>query len=101
MQPGYPQPYGVPVLPDQNGGQAIAGLVLGIISMLAWLLPICGLPVAIVGIVLSALGRKSVSRRTMATVGLVLSIIGLVLTLGNAALGVLMALPGPTSFLVR
>lgn len=90
-QPGYgvPNPYapysGVGVTPSQlepGRGQAVAGLVLGIIGLLAWLVPLLGVPVSIVGIVLSALGRRSVSRRTMATVGLVLSIISLVLTIG-------------------
>lgn len=83
---GYP-PYGMPRPHDQGGGLAIAGLVLGIISMIAWLLPICGGLTSIIGIVLSALGRRSVSHRTMATVGLVLSIIALVLTIANAVAG--------------
>jgi hypothetical protein len=61
--------------PDQNGGLAIAGLILGIISIpTAFIL--CGIVFGIVGIVLSALGRRSVSHRTMATVGLALSIVG-------------------------
>ena len=86
---GVPNPYapypGVGVTLSQlepGRGQAVAGLVLGIIGLLAWLIPLLGLPVSIVGIVLSALGRRSVSRRTMATIGLVLSIISLVLTIG-------------------
>jgi hypothetical protein len=66
--------------PDRRGGFAIAGLVLGIIGIVVALVPICGLPVSIVGIVMSALGRQSVLRRTMAGWGLALSIIGLVLS---------------------
>ncbi len=84
-------PYGYPQQPmpqnDQGSGQALAGLVLSIISMIAWLFPLAGVPLAILGIIFSALGRRSFSRKTMATVGLVLSIIALVLALGNAALG--------------
>lgn len=95
MQPGmYPAgPYapGMPAAPDQGGGMAIAGLVLGIISALAWLLPVCGFIFAALGIVFSVLGRKSLSKRTMATIGLVLSIIGMVLTIINAIAGVYLA----------
>lgn len=76
---------------EQGSGMAIAGLVLGIISMIAWLIPLFGVPISAVGIVLAALGRRSVSRRTMATVGLVLASIALVLALCNAALGVYLA----------
>ncbi|GAC1375332.1 MAG: hypothetical protein NVSMB44_43850 [Ktedonobacteraceae bacterium] len=67
--------------------QAVIGFVLSIISMIAWLLPIVGLPMCISSIVLVVLGRRSVSRRTMATVGLMLSIIALILTVLNALLG--------------
>lgn len=63
-------------------GLVIAGLVLGIISMFAWLIPVLGLVVALLGIVFSALGRRFIVRRGMATAGLVLSIIGLALALG-------------------
>ena len=87
QQPGYYQPpgvyapFGMPVAPlDRRGGFAIAGLVLGIVGIVVALVPVCGLPVSIVGIVMSALGRQSVLRRTMAGWGLALSIIGLVLT---------------------
>jgi hypothetical protein len=90
--PGYPAaPYQMPVAePDQKAGLAIAGLVMGIISLVASLLPLCGFPLAIGGLVFSILGRKS-SRRTMATVGLVLSSIGMALTLLSAAFGAYMA----------
>ncbi len=76
-------PYGVPgAVPttDRRAGYAIAGLVLGIISIVAAIFPICGFPVSIVGIIMSVLGRRSLTRRTLATVGLVLAIIGIVLT---------------------
>ena len=62
---------------------AITSLVLGIVSLvisvffagLNWL----GIPVAIVGIILGALGRKNAEKKGMATAGLVMSIIALVL----------------------
>ncbi len=90
--PATGQPYGgVVAAPDNRGGLAVAGFVLGIISLLAWLLPICGAPVAIIGLVLSILGRGSPTRRTLATIGLVLCIVGILLSVGNAAVGIYLA----------
>lgn len=74
-----------------NNGKATAGLVLGIVGLIAWLLPLFGYPVNIIGIIMSAIGRKS-ENKSKATVGLVLSIIGLVLTLANSILGAMMAI---------
>lgn len=106
---GYPYPpmyappgYGMPGMPgmswaqpDERRGLALAGMILGISSLAAEILffvfavvslPavadiifLAALPVSIVGIVLSALGRRSVSRHAIAITGLVLSIIALVL----------------------
>jgi hypothetical protein len=121
-QPGYPYPmmyappgYGMPGMPgmpwaqpDQRRGLALAGMILGISSLTAEVLffvlaglslPavadivfLAALPVSIVGIVLSALGRKSVSRRAMAITGLVLSIIALVLWVVLFALAIVAAI---------
>lgn len=85
---GYAPAYGVPLAqPDRRGGVAIAGFVLGILSILAWLLPICGYPVTIAGIICAAMGLSSTQRRTLAMIGLVLAIIGLLATLGNSIIG--------------
>lgn len=78
----------------EAGGKAVASLVLGIISMIAWCLPIIGLPVAIAGLVLGVLDRQS-SKAGMAIAGIVLSSVGLALSLINAALGILVALSQP------
>src|SRR5579859_8135773 len=60
---GYAPAYGVPLAqPDRRGGVAIAGFVLGILSILAWLLPICGYPVTIAGIICAAMGLSSTQR---------------------------------------
>ena len=72
--------------------------MLGIIGMFAWLIPLFGLPISVVGIIMAALGRRSVSRRKMATIGLVLSIIALILTLLSAAFGVYIALHSMRSY---
>lgn len=65
-------------------GRAIASFALGIGSLLAWLLPIAGIPAAVVGLVLGAGARDGVRPR-LATAGVCLSAIGLALGLVSAA----------------
>lgn len=84
--PGYAQPaYGQPGMPaavpvpDQGGGMAIAGLIFGILALVFSIFNICDLPFIALGIIFSALGRRSVQRRTLATVGLVLSLVALLI----------------------
>lgn len=70
---------------------AIASLVVGVINLCAWFLPICGLPLALVGIGLGVYAMNS-RNRTMAIIGIVLSGLGLIATIINAALGAANAL---------
>ena len=67
-------------------------LTLGLISIIAWLIPLFGYPVTICGIVYSSKGLKSQSGKGKATAGLVLSIIFLIVTLINSIAGVINAL---------
>ena len=67
-------------------GKAKAGFILGLISIVAWLVPLFGVPVTIVGLVLSILGVKS-SRKKMAIAGIILSAIFLIATIINAVIG--------------
>lgn len=85
---------------DQNspanqggGGKAIASLVLGIIGMLAWIIACCGFIVCIVGLILGILDMKG-PKRTMAIWGVALNAIGLVLSIINSILGMMMAASG-------
>lgn len=55
---------------------AVAALVLGIIGLIAWLLPILGYPVTIVGLVLGIKSVKS-EKRGMAIAGIVMCSIDL------------------------
>ena len=88
----YPEYYS-PGAQRDNSGKATTGLVLGIISLVAWILPIIGLPVTICGIVYSSKGLSS-SARGRAAAGLTLSIIGAFLTVINAAIGAYMGAHG-------
>lgn len=67
----------------QSNTLAVVGLILGIVSIVFPWIPYIGflaLPAGIVGIILSAKGRKVPTGKGMATAGLVLSIIGVVLS---------------------
>jgi len=86
-------PYDQAPPPQQGGGKAIASMVIGIICLLAWCLPICGIPLTIVGLVLGIQDLKS-PNRGMAIAGVVMCAIGLVLSLINAAVGLYLAATG-------
>lgn len=96
-QPQYAQPQYVaaPVKTPANG-KAIASLVLGILGLGAWYLPLLGYPITIVGLVMGIMGLKSL-KRGMAIAGIVLSAIGLLLTIGSSVVGVYMVLTGQYS----
>ena len=81
--------------PKKNDKFAIAGFVLGLTSIITWLLPLVGYPTTICGIVFSAKGLKS-NNKNKALAGLILSIIFAVFTLGNSIAGMLIALASYT-----
>lgn len=76
---------------NNNGkeGKAFIGFILGLCSIIAWFLPIIGLPVTVIGIIFSSLGLNS-AKRGQAVAGLILSIIFLVVTVINSIAGVMM-----------
>ena len=76
---------------------ATIGLVCGLVSVVGWLLPILGLQLTIFGIVKSGNGLGSLNGGR-AVAGLVLSIIFLLLTIANAAVGAYMAATGQHPF---
>ena len=69
--------------------KANVGLILGLISIVAWILPLAGYPVSICGIVFSSKGLKSKTEKGKAIAGLVLSIVFLVFTVFNSLIGAL------------
>jgi hypothetical protein len=78
---------------DDHSGKATASLVLGIIGMIGWCLPIIGLPVTITGLVLGCKGLNS-TNRSSALAGVILCTIGLILSVGNAAVGAYLGATG-------
>ncbi|KXK12857.1 MAG: hypothetical protein UZ14_CFX002002095 [Chloroflexi bacterium OLB14] len=73
---------------------AIASLVLGVINLCAWFFPICGIPLAIAGIVLGYLGMKDVPSKNLAIGGIVLCALGLLLACINSAVGAYLGFSG-------
>jgi hypothetical protein len=60
---------------------------------LAWLLPLLGFPVTIIGLIMGVAGFKS-TKKGMAIAGLVLSMIGLAVTIINSVIGSYMGATG-------
>lgn len=78
---------------QEGGGLALASMVLGIIGLVAWFLPMFGLPISINGLILGVFALKS-KNSGKATAGIVLSVIGLVLATANAAIGAYLGFTG-------
>ncbi len=75
VEPAPPMP-----VPADRRGLAIASLVLGIISLCGAIFWFCGGPLAIVAVVLGVLSRNSTARG-MATAGIILGAIGILLAI--------------------
>lgn len=90
--------YGPTPQPPPSQGKAIASLVLGLCSVVFWLCPLVGLAIAVTGLVLGIVSARE-SRRGMAVAGIVLSGIGLVLSVVNAAIGAYLGATGQHSLL--
>jgi uncharacterized membrane protein len=69
----------------QHTGKALASMILGIVSLITWLIPLFGAPTSIIGLILGIIGRKSQSKGK-ATVGIVLSSIALIVNIINGVL---------------
>ncbi len=93
-QPFNPSPAPAPASGGNERVMAIASLVIGVINLCAWFLPICGAPLAIIGIVLGVFGMKDPSQKTLAIIGIVLSAIGLFAACINGAAGAYMGVTG-------
>jgi len=77
-------PYARPVPSVRDHG--LAALIVGLVGVVAWCLPIAGLPVGITAIILGARSLKG-EDRTKALIGIVLGTLCLLLSIANAILG--------------
>ena len=66
----------VPAAQNDRSGLAIASLVLGVISLCFTIVPICSVPMVIIGVVLGFMSTKT-SKRGLAIAGIVLNLVAL------------------------
>lgn len=81
-----PQPPIYPYSKDKRGF-ATTSFVLGLIGIIAWIIPLFGFPITIIGLIFGIKGSKS-TRKGLANAGIVLSTITLMLTITNSVIGV-------------
>jgi hypothetical protein len=80
--PGYPPP-GYPPYPTRSNGMAVAGLVLGIVSLALCWLTVLDIPLIILGVTFAGVGlaraRRGAGGRGSALAGLICSLVAAVL----------------------
>jgi len=59
---------------------AIGSLVAGVISLCGIVIPVVGIPLGIIGLVLGYFGRRSLTQKTLAIIGMALSGVGILLS---------------------
>lgn len=98
QQGGYASPQEMQSIdgmrPQESNGKSVASLVLGIVGVIAWCLPILGLPVGVIGLIMGIQEYNRSNAKGMAMAGIVLSIICLVLTIINSSIGAYMGSQG-------
>jgi len=57
----------------------LTGLMLGFVSIFAAFFPVCGLPIALTGLVIGFYGRRTTSLQMMSSWAFALSLVGLIL----------------------
>lgn len=72
-----------------NPDLAVASLVVGIFCLVAWLQPLFGFPLSVVGLILGNRSKNS-SRRRMAIAGIVMSAVGLLATVIYGSLNLIL-----------
>lgn len=87
--------------PKKTNGFAIAGMILGIVSIpasccFAWV----GILVAVLGLIFSIIGQSK-GKSGMAIAGIICSVIGILLGITNSVLGAVMASSGAYDELYR
>jgi hypothetical protein len=87
-----PAAAGFPVQQDLSG-KANTSMVLGLVGIIAWVIPIIGLPVTITGLVFGIKARHSAAR-SKAVAGIALCSIFLTASVVNAAIGAYMGATG-------
>ncbi len=91
QQPGQSQPWDGRAYQQhheetKHNGKAAASMVLGIIGLVAWFIPLFGVPISVTGLVLGIVGLKS-SKQGMAIAGIIMCVIELGLNVMSSFIG--------------
>lgn len=78
---------------ERPPGNPVASTILGALGLIAWIIPIFGLPMGIIGLVLGINATRR-PNKGLAIVGVVLCSITLLLSAGNAAYGAYLGATG-------
>jgi uncharacterized membrane protein len=73
---------------EQERNEVLTAFILGGLSIVTGFFPICGFPVAIAGLFMGLVGRRIPALHTMATWAVVLSLVGLTVTLLNLVVSI-------------
>ena len=87
-----------PAAPAGRGNaqiMAIISLIAGVLSLCGLVVPIIGIPLGIIGIVLGYFGRREADWKTYATIGMALSVVGVLLSCVPVGVIAVMRLLGP------
>lgn len=79
---------------DARQGKPGLALGLGIFGLIAWILPIIGLPVTVTGLIFGINAMSSRKKKGMATAATILCAIGLVFSSLNMAVGLYLGATG-------
>jgi hypothetical protein len=82
----------------KGSGYAIISLILGLLGIIAWIIPLAGLPITVIGLILGIIGLRSRSRG-LAIAGLTLCSLFLAATIINASIGAYMGATGQHQFI--
>lgn len=74
---------------------AILSLVCGVISLCGIVVPVAGIPFGLLALVLGYFGRRSAERKSLATIGMVLGSLGILLSCVPVFIIYVMRLLGP------
>lgn len=73
--------------------QAMASLILGIIGLIAWILPLVGVPIAVLGLFLG-INVKKHEKLLMAQRGILFCSLSLIFSILNSAVGAYLTMKG-------
>ncbi len=85
---------------NRNTGLGRTSLFIGLICLIAWVIPLIGIPLSIIGLILGLVSLNS-SRRDLARAGISLGAIGLFISIAYTILGFYLITSGFLSDIIQ